>query len=183
MGAQSTADAVQSDVANVRAGGLPWGALSAGGQLLGTAPGLVGIPNVPKYTTAAQLSPYLDKVLSGNDKLRNILRLDQVVPTGEYVAPSRVMAGAPILGKYGQMATEVMDQMAQPDSNVKALKQFKPATGTLEDMIGRYAKADQGIGGRGRLIPALKDNGEIFAGPVGGQHPWDIYQQTMINRG
>lgn len=80
---------------------------------------------------------------------------------------------------------EGLGGLANLAAGAAAGKVFKPTPSTIEDWVRSLAKAQEGIGGRGRLLPTLRDlaTNEEYIGVRGGYHPWEQYEAAMAARG
>jgi hypothetical protein len=198
MGLRSTWDAAQQDFDDIGAGRLPRQLLRAGEQAISAYNNPIGgvvLPRIPKYTTVA------DKLISGlPQEFQQVIRkhpgalerygADATIPTGEYDTMLGTILESPTLGGIGQRINslrKLLDELAERSAKapgVAGVKTMKPGPSTLEGLIKNRAKAQEGIGGRSKLRPAIRyrKTGEVFGGEVGKNHPSSMTTDTLTRR-
>jgi hypothetical protein len=89
------------------------------------------------------------------------------------------MLESPALGGIGQKINNLRKMLGELAKSSRGaphtlgVKTMKPGPDTLEGLIKLRAKAQEGIGGRSKLRPAIRyrKTGEVFGGEVGKNHP------------
>jgi hypothetical protein len=180
QGVRSSMDALQQDVDSVSRGQMPQQLMRAGEQVMsayGNPATGVFLPRIPKY---ASVDDVLNKSLPVPSRVLDKMgEWDEFIPSGEYATWAQTMLENPALGGLGKQINKLrgmLNQMREQigiKPQVAGVKTMKPGPDTLEGLIKLRAKAQEGIGGRSKLRPAIRyrKTGEVFGGEVGKNHP------------